>query len=214
MKGLLIKDIKLILKNKLFLIGTILVAFILVTTTGNNSFLLGYVTLLCTMLVITTMSYDEQNKTLAFLMTLPTTRKEYVWEKYILMYCCAFTGVVFSSMICTVSDRGLGAELLLTAVSIFVTIVLLQLIMMPLQFKFGGEKSRLVLVLMFACFAGIAIIVSKSGESGVAQFLYKAVEWFFSLKGWMSAALIVIFILCCTAVSVLISTRIIRRKEF
>ena len=51
---------------------------------GSVSFAIGYFTIVTAIFAITTISYDEFDYGLAFLMTLPVTRKQYVAEKYLL----------------------------------------------------------------------------------------------------------------------------------
>ena len=75
MKGLMIKDAKL-LKNqgKLLAVMLVVVAGIFATDV-NAMFIVGYITIIFAMFTATTISYDEFDNCYLFLMTLPVTRK-------------------------------------------------------------------------------------------------------------------------------------------
>ena len=85
MKGLFVKDIELMKQQKQFFILVVVMGVILnLTGSGSVSFATGYFTFVTAIFAITTISYDEFDNGLAFLMTLPVTRKQYVAEKYLL----------------------------------------------------------------------------------------------------------------------------------
>ena len=85
MKGLFVKDIELMKQQKQFFILVIVMGVILnLAGSGSVSFAIGYFTFVTAIFAITTISYDEFDNGLAFLMTLPVTRKQYVAEKYLL----------------------------------------------------------------------------------------------------------------------------------
>ena len=79
MKGLFVKDIELMKQQKQFFILVIVMGVILnLAGSGSSSFAAGYFTFVTAIFAITTISYDEFDNGLAFLMTLPVTRKQYV----------------------------------------------------------------------------------------------------------------------------------------
>ena len=85
MKGLFVKDIELMKQQKQFFILVVVMEVILnLAGSGSVSFATGYFTIVTAIFAITTISYDEFDNGLAFLMTLPVTRKQYVAEKYLL----------------------------------------------------------------------------------------------------------------------------------
>ena len=84
MKGLLIKDFQLLKNQKSFFVVFIAMAVIfLVTDMMSQDFLVSYVSFLSIIMMVSSMTYDEFNNGLSYLMTLPTTRKKYVQEKYV-----------------------------------------------------------------------------------------------------------------------------------
>ena len=83
MKGLLVKDIKYIKHQVNFFLLLFLIAIGVSFSSKEGSFIIGYLTFITSLFVLTTISYDEFNNGYAFLFTLPFSRKEYVIEKYI-----------------------------------------------------------------------------------------------------------------------------------
>ena len=83
MKGLLIKDFKLMLNQKKFFILIVLIlGAIACFLDFDYYFLIGYFMFICSLFTISTISYDEFDNGNAFLFTLPFSRSRYVEEKY------------------------------------------------------------------------------------------------------------------------------------
>lgn len=64
------------------------------------------------MIAVGTLSYDETDNGLAFLMTLPVDRKTYVREKYLFILICTAEQHGASQQFCTVSEKGRLVHLL------------------------------------------------------------------------------------------------------
>ena len=82
MKGLLIKDFKLLQGQKNFFITIIAIAGIMAIFMEDASFIIGYMTFVGSLFTLSTISYDEFDNGNAFLFSLPITRKDYILEKY------------------------------------------------------------------------------------------------------------------------------------
>lgn len=83
MKGLLIKDFKLLKGQKQFLAAVLVVTIVFMTTNTSLSFIISYITVMMGMITLTTISYDEYENGMGYLFTLPVSRKGYVREKYL-----------------------------------------------------------------------------------------------------------------------------------
>ena len=83
MKGLLIKDLKILGKQKKFLILILILAVMLPFGSDDAGFTTNYIILMLSLLSLSTLSYDEMNGGMMFLLSLPTSRKLYVKEKYV-----------------------------------------------------------------------------------------------------------------------------------
>ena len=95
------KDIELLKQNRSFL-GLVIVMVIFFVCIRNDAFVIIYLGMMGGFLSISTISYDEADRGMGFLMTLPATRKTYAIEKYILGYGVSFllllTGFVVSAI--------------------------------------------------------------------------------------------------------------------
>ena len=85
MRGFLQKDIELLKQNRSFL-GLVIVMVIFFVCIRNDAFVIIYLGMMGGFHSISTISYDEADRGMGFLMTLPATRKTYAIEKYILGY--------------------------------------------------------------------------------------------------------------------------------
>src|SRR5699024_992586 len=84
MKGLMIKDWKL-LKNqgRFYAVIVIFALIIMIANESGYTFAGYYLTFLASLFTLSTFSYDEENGGTGFLMTLPADRKTYVKEKFL-----------------------------------------------------------------------------------------------------------------------------------
>ena len=83
MKGLLMKDLKLMLTQFAFFILLPAVGAVFVVPTGEMSMGFGYITAISGLIGVTTVNYDSYDNGFAYLFTLPVSRRGYVKEKYI-----------------------------------------------------------------------------------------------------------------------------------
>ena len=83
MKGLLIKDFKLLKNQKQFFLTVSMMGIIFLVVSNNPDFVISYITIMISIFTLSTISYDQYNNGMAYLFTLPITRKEYVGEKYV-----------------------------------------------------------------------------------------------------------------------------------
>ena len=154
MKGLLIKDFKLMKGQRNFLLMIIAISIGSAFAMEDLTFLVGYMTALCSMFTLSSISYDEFENGNAFLFSLPITRKSYVAEKYTFALIVSGVSWVFSTVIATIAGGG-NADVIMAALLIFAVLLLFLAIMLPVQLKFGGEKGRIV---MFAVIGVIVLI--------------------------------------------------------
>ena len=213
MAGLFVKDMRLILRNKpyvvLFILLTIMLGF-----SQEGTFVLGYFPYAMMILIINTIGYDELDNGYQFLMTLPINAKIYVREKYIL----SLAGAVFSWLIAAIlyfASRALHgtsiemqSEVPLIAAFLLV-IILMGDLMIPLELKFGIENSRAVVAGLCGVL-GVAIFAFAkfAGDNGIVPaFLY-------SMSGGMFACLAVCLTVFLTVLSYTISVGVMEKKEF
>lgn len=205
--------------KKMFLI-LMVVWFLAFQNYDGYSFLIGYSTMIFVLLVLNTMSMDEYYKSTPFLMTLPVKRSTYVAEKYALMLGFSLIGTVFSTFLCILLHRELLQQLLIEGLAIYVVLALFQLLMLPTQLKFGGDKGRIVLVGLLACVTVIAtslgtILPRLLGIQGsIGTMLQNTIIWFFSLPAMTITLVLILVLVVCFAISYCISLHIMQKKEF
>ena len=73
MKGLLIKDFKLMMMQKNFFAMIVVIAVVMTVFTDDIAFPLGFLTFVVSMFTLSTISYDEFDNGNAFLFSLPVS---------------------------------------------------------------------------------------------------------------------------------------------
>lgn len=218
MKGLLIKDIRLMANQKQFLLvlGGMCILFLAIYE--NPTFTISYMMIMFSIFTISTISYDSLDNGNAYLFTLPISRKGYVLEKYvfgILTILGSLITVVLLSLATTVirhlsfdPDEWLAVAL---ASTLFVTTVLA--VAIPVQFKFGAERSRMVMVaVMLVIFLFIYLLAKYSSGMGVdIDTIIGNV-----MKLTKIIIVLLVFAACAViyAISCVVSMKIMEGKEF
>ncbi|MFZ2537376.1 MAG: ABC-2 transporter permease [Oscillospiraceae bacterium] len=171
MKGLILKDF-LNMKSYMKILGLmILVQFVIFIPQGDVSFISGFIILLCTMMVITTISYDDMAKWDRYALTMPITRKEMVLSKYVIMLIFSISGAILNSILTIIAGYFMKnvniGETLISSGAVLSAALLFGSVILPLLYKFGPEKARLLIILCALVPTAIVIlgsqVVKKSG---------------------------------------------------
>ena len=85
MKGLFVKDLKLMMLQKNFLLLILAIVIGMMIFTDDVIFPLSFLSFIVSLFTVSTISYDDFDNGNAFLFTLPITRNHYVSEKYFLI---------------------------------------------------------------------------------------------------------------------------------
>lgn len=217
MKGLLVKDLRLFLQQKKFFMVLLLVAVIL-NYNSDGTFIIGYLTVIGSFFVLSTIGYDEHGNSFAFLMTLPVMRKTYAREKYLFGFLLGggewLVATIISLIFKLVREGNVSLSDFFMEALLFIPIfVVLTVIMIPFQLKFGGEKGRMAMILAF----GIAFLIGFLAVKGfeiAGKDLGQMVEKLSTLHIGLLEAICFAIAIGATVVSCLISSRIMERKEF
>lgn len=172
MKGLLIKDVLLTTKVQGKVFGAlILFAIVMTFTTENTFFIVSYLTFICSIFSINAIAYDELGNGYSFLFTLPVDVKNYVTSKYIFSVIMTVASAVISFLIASVVSvvKGKGGEIAeygIPTLGIVAFVFVYLAILIPLELKFGSEKSRmLILGVIGGSMAVIFAIVKMVGQN-------------------------------------------------
>ena len=171
MKSLVLKDLLNIGHNAKSMLFILLVfAIALIPFSGVE----GYIfvcAILCSMMIVTTFSFDDNSKWTRYAMIMPVSKKELVGGKFIVLaiFCAvgSLFGLVVGSIGGLISNKitldliGIGELLFLTLIS-WVIALIFGSMSIPLVFKFGAERGRVLLLVSFLIPAGICFGVSAS----------------------------------------------------
>lgn len=168
MKGLLIKDFKLMLMQKNFFIIIIVVACLISISSQDPTFMIGFITFILSLFTVSTISYDEFDNGYPFLLTLPFSRKTYVLEKYVYGLILGTGAWIVSVMICSlmfiVQGKPVTSDMLIGAFVILPMFLVIESLMIPVHLRFGGEKGRYALIACVGVLVVIGFVVMKIVE--------------------------------------------------
>ena len=210
MNSLILKDF-ISLKSYSKTLAIIIGFFTIITFTNDEpSFLSGMIILIMSMLPITSFSYDQHAKWDLYTQTLPVSRKELVMSKYMLgimsIVAGAILAILLNIIILLVKSLEVDLWYLILANSLIALVALLYLsILIPLVYKFGVEKSRLLMIIVLAIPSVLAIGLSKLGVS---------ISVLDEIKPVIVVAIGLVFVVCVMLISYVISIRIYMKKDF
>lgn len=213
MKGLLIKDMRLLMGQKQFLASMLLMSVVLLLTGQNYLFIISFVSVLCSRFAVTTAAFDEQNNGYAFLFALPVSRKTYALEKYLfglaLGGICWLTVTATGAVYLLVCKSGAGVtELMMTSTASLAVSGGMLSWMIPAQLKFGAEKSQIVSLVFVAVFISVIVLVAKV----IVPYSGTGMSRIPGTAGWAAAGICAYVVMLL--VSVHISIHIVEKKEF
>ncbi len=207
MKGLILKDFFALKKQgKTFLV--LFIFYLLFSYMTKNISMLGMmIVLICAMMPITTMSFDELCKWDKYALSMPVSRKTIVLSKYIFGILFNFAGIIIVApisavMVIITQEMKVGDSLLMILAMEGIAITFLAFIM-PILFKFGVEKGRMLMLLVIFLPTMMFFLLSKLGIELPSEQTLK-------LLTYLSPIVVIIFLLF----SICISIKIYDKKEF
>lgn len=217
MKGLLIKDFKLMKGQKNFFFVIASISIIEIVTMSEASFIIGFVGFVGSLFTLSSISYDEFDNGNAFLFSLPISRKMYVLEKYCFGFITSIAawalGVLAGMIAAVIKNTGSPHTILLNACRILPFIPLLLSIMLPLHLKFGGEKGRIALISIIASLFGIGVILINSARL-LGMNITPVLNRLANLNVQIYAILYTAGLLILLLISCLVSIAVMNHKEF
>ena len=210
MKGLLLKDLSIVKQQGRSIIIIVAIAIFMMASGNDITFAIAYANMLFVMFGITTLNYDAFDNGFSFLFTLPITRKMYVEEKYLFSLLCVAAGLTLSTVLMAITGN-LSSESIGFIAGYAAAAILLLSLLLPIELKYGPEKGRIAMIIIFAIvFAvvfGLKKVIGPDQIASVLIALEKMNEVL--LAGILGAGVLVLLI-----VSYLISCRIMQKKEF
>ena len=167
MKGLLLKDWYQIRASML---GMVIAVFVMLAvwcsdTSGETAFLLNYAAFLLGVIPAFLISYDIAYGWVGYSFGLPLSRKLQVGEKYLMGLLAVAAVEVLTATVYGIAYfwHGVhhGPTLGFMMAETAVVILLVNSIFMPLAYRFGSERSRVVYILMFVVYG---VVLGDSGK--------------------------------------------------
>ena len=161
MKGLLLKDwyqVRTSMKTMYLTVAFVLAIWAL-STSSSYVFSVSYAAIFLGILPVNLLTYDQNSGWIEYGWTLPVSKKTLVAEKYLVGLLCVVAAIVVDGLFVAVLSLRRGtvidsAALFIIANSIS-TILLMNSISLPLMYRFGAEKARMIYILSFAGFGAL-----------------------------------------------------------
>ena len=215
MRGLFEKDIRIIKNQKKMMLIFAGMGVLLLLSGVEISFILPYMASVMTSVAISTISYDSMDNGNSFLFTLPVRRKDY--EKY--FFVCGFGAVsaLIVAIACGIlllvrkSEMTAGAFGVETMTCLLIVLLLADLLV-PLQIKFGAEKSKIVILATVGILVlGFEIMKNQymQGISSWGRNLWQIISSYKILFGIAGILLVALL----TFISWTISCRVLEKQE-
>lgn len=217
MKGLLIKDIRLMANMGNSLICIMLIAVGISAYNKNISFLIMYLGLMGATFTTSTLSYDEFDNGYAFLFSLPVSRKGYVIEKYGFGLLLCGGGWLLGSILTVVSGMAGGTgelgDLVMESLLMLPMVLILLAVLLPFHMKFGAEKGRIAMIIVMGGLF-LTLILVATALKGMDLNLDARLESLTALGVGATVAGAVGIGIAMLLLSCRISMGIMERKEF
>lgn len=154
MKGLLLKD----LYTMRSYLRTLAVMFVFYIVLGfvsrTSSFFAAFVGVLCIVMTVTSYAYDQTCGWNLYGASLPVSRREIVRSKYLLALLLSAAGIlvtILAHLLFVLGGRGGSlADILPNALGAGVSGFLIVIILLPVLYRFGVEKGRVVMMILAA----------------------------------------------------------------
>ena len=162
MKSLVLKDLFNIAHNaKSMAIILLLFAAIFIPTSGAEGYLF-ISAILCSMMIVTTFAFDDACKWPRYALTMPLSKRDLVRGKFAVLAIFCTVGTVLGLLLGAVGGLLARKVSLATLPSLcFLALpawgfaMLLGSLSIPLVFRFGSERGRILLILSFLVPAGL-----------------------------------------------------------
>lgn len=209
MKGLILKDFYTLRRNSRFLIAYLIFLIVISASSDNISFFAGMLVSMITMLSISTFSWDEYCGWNKYALTIPVSRKQIVMAKYAVLWILVLGGSAIGFLLIWIS-RMVNPEIDMKMAVIVLGLcslagAVMASITIPLIYRWGTEKSRLAMLMIFAAPTALVYFLGHFIDAPSEE----------ALIGYLMTMLKCTPFLCIAVVcfSFVVSVRIFEKKE-
>ena len=216
-KGLIVKDFQT-LKSYKFTILVMMILFIIGGFLNYDVITFIPITMpLCFGMVgISSFSYDNLAKADKYLLTFPINKKDMVKARYIYILLFTLFGSLFG-LICTISiqlikEQNINTEILISDLTVtfgaLCAIIFLQIFQIPIMYKFGAEKGRIIqLIMIIFLIFGVSLITTA-----LMRIFNISLDIISMLKNYL-IAIVCFTVIILYILSFVISCKIYEKKE-
>jgi len=164
MKGLLLKDLYMTAKycRSYLLIAAVFIAVSFVGT--ENMFMIFYPCLLCGMIPVNLLGYDERSRWLQYSETMPYSRAQIVSGKYLIglgaQSAMLIVTAIAQAIRMNINNSFSASDYLVMIMLLLIMSMLSSSICLPFIFKLGVEKGRMAYYVMIGIICGGSIVAS------------------------------------------------------
>lgn len=223
MKGLLRKDFTLIMEQKIVFLTMCIIAMA-ISFMGENGesfakgFINSYITCIAAVVGMSTISYDESDNGLLYIMSMPVNRKMYVSSKYLISMIMAFLGAVISTILNVMISVGSGEsielnDMFLATAAVLSIGILIFSIGIPGYLKFGPQKGVVIMIVVIMGIIAICFGLSKLLVMAGID-LEEILTNLSNIENGAFAGLLLVVAAICALISYGISQKIMAKKEF
>ena len=206
MKGLLYKNMLLIVRQFRRLLILSLLFLVMGILPGKGQFWAVYAIMMLSMFAASVLQSDETTKWNQYCDVLPLSRKEIVTSYYAGTYLLLALAIVLYTMIASTARAFLGGcdEVLITALIMTVVSFLFSAVSIPLILIFGSQRASVVRLILIAMVVAVGLLAGGGEEitGGIS-----------SMQPAALAGGAILLTVASAIVSWLISVRVYERKE-
>ena len=171
MKGLILKDLLNLKKQASIIIVMVVFYFVLSVTSKNYGMFNAIILILFAMLPITAISFDERANWDKYGLTMPVSRADMVISKYILGFLLVLVALCINIFGQLLMGTKMNQETLTVAYFIFGLALLFMALLLPIMFKFGVEKGRMIMFIVFLMPTAVVFLAPKIIKTPISEEL-------------------------------------------
>ena len=207
MKGMIAKDL-LVLKSTMKTVVIIILVFGFMGSMGGNNMMSTFASVYAAILPMTCMAYDERCNFNRFAMTMPVTHREIVLSKYITGLILGAVAAVISAVMLLVGGKINAMDFVAGIVTALLIPMLYHTVLIPVMFKVGVEKSRVVImIIMVVPIMALTFLAEYGVFDGIINALSNQSVTVIAVIG--AAAIVAAYIL-----SIFVSFAICKKKQW
>ncbi|MBR6073150.1 MAG: ABC-2 transporter permease [Bacilli bacterium] len=218
MKGLIIKDLLFIKSTWKFLIIMFIGSLLISVALGNYLLAICVLPVMLLSSGINTFQTDEFYNTDSYILSFPLSRKKIVLSKYIftliVLLVSTYIGLMlyfFIYLIIHPGFNGLNTDMIKQLLMLEFSAVFVNSVFYPVIYKFGCEKSRLVLLSIVMLLLGIvsiaSVYINTQNVNLDFEFIVNTIQTY-------GVYVLGVFVSICLVISYFLSILFYKRKDY